>query len=127
MTTKLVQDGNTVTYTCTGNVTSGNLYSLLAGGINGTNGLPVVAAQSGTTGATVTMMAEGVFTLTKVAEANSALTVGQRVYFRTTGGANKVTGVATSADGTAGTAWSAAATGGTTVNVKLLGNSVFDT
>jgi predicted RecA/RadA family phage recombinase len=123
MTTALVQDGTSVAYTCTGNVTAGNLYSL---GVTGTsltnvahNGMPAVAINSGTTGDEVTMKVEGVFSLSKIAEAASSLVVGQKALFRTTGGVQEITGVLAAADGVAGQAWAAAVTGATTAIVRL--------
>lgn len=113
MATNLDQDGTIINYTCTGNNTKGVLYE-----IGSTLG---VALKSGTTGDVIPIAIEGVFSgLTKVAEASSAITVGGVVYYRTTGGAAKLTGLATA--GTyAGVGFAAAATGATTATIKLLG------
>jgi predicted RecA/RadA family phage recombinase len=113
MATNLSQDGKIINYTCTGNVTAGTLYE-----IGSTLG---VALKTGTTGAVVPIAIEGVYSgLTKVAEASSAIAVGGPVYYRTTGGAAKLTGKATG--GTyAGVGFAAAVTGGTTATIKLLG------
>ena len=98
MTTKLVQDGKTIDYTATGNGTAGNLQVVGALLCH----VPVTFA----TGDGVSLLTEGVFTATKVAEASSALVQGQVCYYRVTGGVPKITGV--SAGGTvAGTAWAA--------------------
>ncbi len=113
MTTKLVQDGNTIAYTATGNGTVNNLQ--VVGATLCMN--PV----SYTTGAAVALLTEGVFTCTKIAEGSSALVAGQICYYRVTGGVPKITGLATG--GTiAGTAQAAATTGATTGIVKLLGH-----
>ncbi len=125
MTTALSQDGGTVTITAAAALTKDYLYALgPTGGAQDTdvvNGLPAVAVNSYTTGDSAVFLTEGVFTLSKKAEANSALVVGQKAFWRATGGVNEITGLATAADGVAGVAWQAAATGGTTAVVKLLG------
>lgn len=114
MATNLNQDGNIINYTATAAITSGTLYE-----IGSTLG---VALKSGTTGDVVPIAIEGVYSgLTKVAEANSAIAVGAPVYYRTTGGAAKLTGKATG--GTyAGVGMAAAVTGATTATIKLLGH-----
>lgn len=122
MTTKLVQNGATIKRTLAANVTVNSFYALEGGSESGANGLPVVALKSGVTGESVDFLTEGVYTLTKVAEANSAMNQGDICYWRTTGGVNVLTGLATAADGVAGTAWVAAVTGATTATIKLLGN-----
>ena len=113
MATNLSQDGNVINYTATGNNTSGTLYE-----IGSTLG---VALKTGTTGDVIPIAIEGVYSgLTKVAEATSAIAVGGPVYYRTTGGAVKLTGKATG--GTlAGVGFAAAVTGATTATIKLLG------
>ncbi len=125
MTTKLVQDGSTVVITAAAALTKGRLYALgPTGGAQDTdvvNGLPAVATASYTTGDSAVFHVEGVFTLSKKAEANSALVVGQKAFWRATGGINEITGLATAADGVAGVAWAAATTGATTAQVRLLG------
>lgn len=125
MTTALVQDGKAIQYTCTGNVSGNALYAIGATGgalgLSVTNGLPVVPASSGTTGDLISFITEGVFTLSKIAEGSSALVKGQKVFYRTTGGVNELTGVSASADGVAGIAWDSAVTGASTATVKLLG------
>ncbi len=113
MTTKLVQDGSTISYTATGNGTAGNLQVVGA--------LLCQIPVTFTTGDGVALLTEGVYTVTKVAEAASALVQGQVCYYRVTGGVPKITGKATG--GTiAGTAWAAAVTGATTGILKLKGH-----
>ena len=117
MTTKLVQDGNTIPYTATGNGTVNNLQV-----VGATLGM---IPKSFTTGDSVALLVEGVFTCTKIAEASSGMANGALAYYRVTGGVPQITGV--SAGGTlAGTCWqaTAAATGDTTVAIKLKGNAV---
>lgn len=113
MATNLSQDGNIINYTCTGNNTAGTLYE-----IGSTLG---VALKTGTTGDVIPIAIEGVYSgLTKVAEASSAIAVGAPVYYRVTGSAVKLTGLATG--GTyAGVGFAAAVTGATTATIKLLG------
>lgn len=113
MATNLSQDGTIINYTATGNNTAGTLYE-----IGSTLG---VALKTGTTGDVIPIAIEGVFSgITKVAEGSSAIAVGAPVFYRTTGGAVKVTGLITS--GTlAGTGFAAAVTGATTATIKLLG------
>ncbi len=113
MTTKLARDGMRIPYTATGDGTVNNLHVVGA--------LLTVIPVSFTTGDNVELMTEGVFTVTKVAEATSALVAGQVCYYRVTGGVPKITGKATG--GTiAGTAWAAAATGATTGLLRLKGH-----
>lgn len=121
MPTNLVQNGERISRTIVANVTAGKLYPLAANTETGTDGLPTVAAKTGVTGATIEFITEGVFTLTKLAGANTGLDQGDIVYWKTTGGENKVTGLVTASGGIAGTAWAAATTGATTAVVKLLG------
>lgn len=113
MTTKVVQDGTTIAYTATGNGTAGNLQ--VVGAL--LTHIPV----SFTTGDGVALLAEGVFTATKVAEASSALVQGQVCYYRVTGGVPKISGKATGGT-VAGTAWAAAVTGATTGIFRLKGH-----
>lgn len=113
MTTKLVQDGNTIDYTATGDGTAGNLQVVGA--------LLTQVPTSFTTGDGVALLAEGVFTCTKVAEASSALVQGQVAYYRVTGGVPKITGKATGGT-VAGTAWAAAVTGATSGILRLKGH-----
>lgn len=113
MTTKLVQDGITIGYTATGNGTVNNLQVVGA--------LLTVVPVTFTTGDGVALLTEGVYTVTKVAEAASALVQGQVCYYRVTGGVPKITGKATGGT-VAGTAWAAAATGATTGILKLKGH-----
>lgn len=122
MTTKLVQNGDRIKVTLAANATVNSFYALEGGSESAANGLPAVCALSGTTGDSVDFITEGVFTLTKVAEASSALNQGDICYWRTTGGVNVLTGLATAALGVAGTAWVAAVTGATTATIKLLGH-----
>jgi predicted RecA/RadA family phage recombinase len=113
MATNLSQDGQIINYTCTGNNTAGTLYE-----IGSTLG---VALKTGTTGDVIPIAIEGVFSgLTKVAEASSAIAVGEVVYYRVTGGAVKLTGAA-SLGTFAGVGFAAAVTGATTATIKLLG------
>lgn len=122
MTTKLVQNGERIKRTLAANATVNSFYALEGGSESGANGLPAVCALSGVTGASVDFIVEGVFTLSKVAEASSAMNQGDICYWRTTGGVNQLTGLATLANGVAGTAWVAAVTGATTATIKLLGH-----
>ena len=113
MTTQLVQDGTTINYTTTTAITAGTL--LLIGS------LPAVALETKVAGTgTIACAAEGVFTLTKKAQA-TALAQGGRAYYVATGGVNKVCSTA-AAGKMIGTMWAAATTTSTTATVKLLGN-----
>lgn len=123
MPTNLVQNGERIGVTLAANVTAGGLYSLVGGAETGANGLPVIAAKSGVTGAAVEFITEGVFTVTKIAEANSDLDPGDLVYGRTVSGQQHVTGLATAANSIIGTAWAAAVTGATTAQVRLSGKN----
>lgn len=123
MPTNLIQNGDRVTATVAANVTSGVLYTLGAGAETTANGLPAIAGESGTTGASVDFLVEGVFKVTKIAEANSDLAVGDLVYSRTVSGAQHVTGVSGAANAIIGTAWAPAVTGATTAIVKLQGHN----
>lgn len=123
MAANLIQDGARVTATIAANVTSGVLYTL-GGGVETTaNGLPAIAGIDGVTGDSVDFLVEGVFSVAKIAEANSDLAVGDLVYSRTVTGVQEVTGVSGSANAVIGTAWAAAVTGATTAIVKLVGNN----
>ena len=121
MTTKLVQNGDRIKVTLAANATVNLLYALEGGSESGANGMPVVCALTGTTGDSVDFITQGVFTLAKKAEALSAMNQGDVCYWRTTGGANLLTGKATGSNGVAGTAWVAAVTGATTATIKLVG------
>lgn len=123
MPTNLIQNGDTVSATIAANVTSGVLYTLGAGAETTANGLPAIAGKSGVTGASIDFLVDGVFSVTKIAEAASDLAVGDLVYSRTVSGAQHVTGVATAANAVIGTAWAAAVTGATTAVVKLIGHN----
>lgn len=113
MTTKLVQDGNTINYTATGDGAAGNLQVVGA--------LLCQVPVTFTTGDGVALNVEGVYTATKVSEAASALVQGQVCYYRVTGGVPKITGKATGGT-VAGTAWAAAVTGATTGILRLKGH-----
>ena len=118
MTTKLVQDGTRIHVTVpTGGYTVNKAY--LVGELVG------VATETVAAAGTAALATEGVFTLTKMAEANSAVSQGGTVYGRTTGGEFKCGAVA-SGDNVAGTAWAAAVTGATTITVKLAGHALQD-
>lgn len=123
MPTNLKQNGERITQAIAANVTSGKLYTLGGGAEDAANGLPAVAGKSGTTGDSVDFIVEGVFEVTKIAEANSDLDPGDVVYSRTVSGEQHVTGVSGSANAIIGTAWSAAVTGATTAEVKLQGHN----
>lgn len=116
MTTALVQDGTTINYSTTAAVTAGSLLII--------GSLPVVALESkaATAGAaaSVACAAEGVFTLSKKAQA-TALAQGGRAYYVATGGVNKICSTAAAAK-MVGSMWAAATTTATTCTVKLLGN-----
>lgn len=117
MATNFVQNGATVEYTCTGTLASGAFVPLPAAGA--TSKFVGVAVESGVTGEVVTLMTEGVFSVsTKKAEATAGIggwSVGDDVYLTTTG---DFTGTPT-AYGFAGVAWEAAATSATTGKVRI--------
>lgn len=108
MTTRAVQDGNTIQYTApTGGVTSGQLIEL--------TDMVAVANDAIAAGAVGTLLTEGVFTITKTAHAAGGFTQGDSVYVSSTG---LITNVLTS-NQLVGKAWAASATSATTVDVKL--------
>lgn len=117
MATNYIQDGSTVLYTCTGNVSSGGFVPLPAAGTG--QKFVGVATIAGTTGDIVPLMTEGVFSVsTKKAEATAGIgqwRVGDDIYLTSTG---DFTGTATS-NGLAGVAWEAAATSATTGKIRI--------
>jgi predicted RecA/RadA family phage recombinase len=112
MGTKLVQDGAVLNYTTAGAVTKDTLIK-----IGDTFGVPLATAAG--SGEVIPVALEGVFTLSKIAAASTALVAGGLVYARATGSVFKVLAVATG--NAMGTAFAAAATGATTGVVKLHG------
>jgi predicted RecA/RadA family phage recombinase len=110
-----ISNGEVFNYTCTGAVTNGALLII--------GDTPGVALTAGTTGDVIAVALEGVFTLTKKAAASTNWAAGGQVYYVTTGGVNKLTGVA-AAGKQIGTGWAAAVTGATTGSVKLIGGAV---
>ena len=114
MATNFIQDGSTVLYTTTGNVTSGGFIPLPAAGA--TQKFVGVATVTATTGAVIALMTEGVFSVsTKKAGVGEAWLVGDDVYLTSTG---DFTETAT-ANGYAGIAWEAATTGATTGKIRI--------
>jgi len=113
MATNWIADGATVTYTCTGAVSSGAFIPLPAAGTG--MKLVGVAVTSGVTGDVIPLMTEGVFSVsTKKAEAGGWI-VGDDVYLTSTG---DFTETATS-NGYAGVVWETAATSATTGKVRI--------
>jgi len=109
MATNKIGDGLTLNYTATGAVTSGQIVLL-------TNrcGIATIAATG--SGVIVPLQLTGAYTVTKVAGTGEAMTQGDQVFAKATGGANVA-----SATGTVplGYATAAAATGATSVGVIL--------
>ena len=112
---KSISNGEVLNYTCTGDVTNGAL--LVIGDTAG------VALTSGATGDVIGVALDGVFTCTKKAVGSGGWSQGGQVYYITTGGVNKLTGVA-AAGKQIGTGWTAATTGATTGSVKLKGGAL---
>ncbi len=114
MATNFIQDGQTVLYTATGAVTSGAFIPLPAAGTG--QKFVGVATISGTTGDSIPLLTEGVFSVTtKKAGAGEAWLVGDDLYLTSTG---DFTETATS-NGYAGVAWEASATGATTGKIRI--------
>jgi len=113
MATNYIQGGDTVQYTCTGNVTKGGFVGLPAAGA--TQKFVGVAVVSGTTGDVIELMTEGVFSVsTKKIEAGGWV-VGDDVYLTSTG---DFTETAT-ANGYAGVAWEVAATSSAIGKIRI--------
>lgn len=110
-----ISDGKHINYTCTGAVTNGALLII--------GDTPGVALTSGATGDLIAVAIEGVFELPKKAAASTNWALLGQVYYMTTGGVNKLTGVA-AAGKQIGTGMAAAVTGATTGTIKLLGGAV---
>lgn len=110
-----IQDGQTMSITApTGGITNGALIVQ-----NRTAG---VALNTVAAGSAVSVALTGVFDLASVA--TGAKTQGNRVFYRTTGGAKKAafaSGVATGAKYTIGTVWETATAAATSVKVRLVG------
>jgi len=112
MATNYLQAGNTVEYTCTGAVTKGDPIGLPAVGAG--QKFIGIAEVSGVTGDVITLMTEGVFSITKVAAAG-AWVVGDDVYLTS----SKTFTETATANGYAGVAWEAATTTATTGKVRI--------
>lgn len=110
-----ISEGEIYNYTTTGAVANGELRVI--------NRMAGVALTSATgAGQKVAIALEGVYSLAAVA--TGAKTVGNRVFYRTTGGVLKAafaSGVATGAKYTVGTVWETATAASTTCKVKLIG------
>ena len=117
MATNFVQNGETLQYTCTGAVTSGDFVPLPAAGTG--QKCVGVAKVSGVTGDVITLDVEGVFSVsTKKAEPTAGIggwRVFDDIYLTSTG---DFTDTATS-NGYAGVAWEAAATSATTGKIRI--------
>ena len=99
-------------YTSTGAVTVGTLVIH--------NKRAAVALESGTTGATISVLVGGAATLTKKAAASTAVTVGGWGTYTATGGVNKVHGTTATGSDIIGYGLAAAATGATSADVRLV-------
>ena len=111
----MIQEGEALTYTTTSAVTNGAL--LIVGDT------PVVAMNAKSTGSgSITVATEGVFQLDRKASAGN-VGAGNKAYYVTTGGVNKVTSVATSGK-CIGIYAQATTTSATTCKVKLVGGPV---
>ena len=110
-----LNEGEVFNYTSTGAITNGELKVI--------NRMAGVALTSATGSGVKTAIAlEGVFSLAAVA--TGAKTVGNRVFYRSTGGQNKAvftSGNATGAKYTIGTVWETATATATSVKVRLIG------
>lgn len=106
-----LKGSHTFKYTTVGNVTAGSL--LVVGST------PMVALETATTGAVITCQVGGAALLPKKAAASTNLAAGGRVYYMTTGGVNKATGVA-AAGKLIGYALEVTVTGATTAKVQML-------
>lgn len=110
-----IREGDTLDYTTTAAVTNGALLIL--------GDTPVVALTAATAAAQVISVAtEGVFTLTRKASAGN-VALGNKAYYVTTGGVNKITSVAASGK-QVGVYAAATTTAATSCNVKLLGGPI---
>lgn len=106
MTTTLVQNGDTLSYTCTGNVTKGALLTFTA--------MVGVALDTGVTGDIINVALRGVFTVTRTA-ASTLTAVGANAYATSTGAV-----VATTTSNVfCGKLFAAAATADTTAQVAI--------
>lgn len=111
----MIQEGEALTYTTASAVTNGAL--LIVGDT------PVVAMNAKSTGSgSIAVATEGVFQLDRKASAGN-VGVGNKAYYVTTGGVNKVTSVATSGK-CIGIYAEETTTGATTCKVKLVGGPV---
>jgi predicted RecA/RadA family phage recombinase len=107
-----IYEGEVLTYTTTSAVTNGAL--LIVGDT------PAVALNAKSTGSSsISIATEGVFELTRKASAGN-VGVGNKAYYVTTGGVNKVTSVATSGK-CIGIYAETTTTGATTCLVRLIG------
>lgn len=108
-------EGEILNYTTTGAIANGELKVI--------NRIAGVALASATgSGQKVALALEGVFSLAAVA--TGAKTLGNRVFYRTTGSQLKAvfaSGSATGAKYTIGTVWETATAAATTVKVRLVG------
>lgn len=112
---QMIREGETLDYTTTAAVSNGAL--LIVGDT------PVVALTAKDAGSgTISVATEGVFTLTRKASAGN-VALGNKAYYVTTGGVNKVTSVAASGK-QIGIYAATTTTSATTCNVKLLGGPI---
>lgn len=111
----MIQEGEALTYTTTSAVTNGALLII--------GDTPVVAMNAKSTGSgSITVATEGVFQLDRKASAGN-VGLGNKAYYVTTGGVNKITSVAASGK-CIGIYAEATTTGATTCKVKLVGGPV---
>lgn len=110
-----ISDGAVLNYTTTAAVTNGALLIL--------GDTPCVALNAKDAGSgTVAVALEGVFELTRKASAGN-VALGNKAYYVTTGGVNKITSVAASGK-QVGIYAAATTTAATSCSVKLLGGPV---
>lgn len=110
-----IREGACLDYTTTAAVTNGALLIL--------GDTPVVALNSKSAGSgTISVATEGVFTLTRKASTGN-VALGNKAYYVTTGGVNKITSVAASGK-QVGIYAAATTTAATSCNVKLLGGPI---
>lgn len=108
----MIQEGEALTYTTTSAITNGAL--LIVGDT------PAVAMNAKSAGSgSITIATEGVFQVDRKASAGN-VGLGNKAYYVTTGGVNKVTSVAASGK-CIGIYAEATTTGATTCKVKLVG------
>ena len=108
-------DGAVLNYTTTAAVTNGALLIL--------GDTPAVALNAKSTGSdTIAVATEGVFELVRKASAGN-VALGNKAYYVTTGGVNKITSVAASGK-QVGVYAAATTTDATTCKVKLLGGPI---